>query len=467
MKPSAQAFGFRIILVTLAVGCALGLVHSASVLTFHVPFDPNEGWNAYFAQMAIATGSPYPAEQGFLVNNYPPLSFFLIGGLTRIFGDAIVVGRVVSLLSLCVIAFGIAKTASKSGSSKEQSAFAGLLFIACLLLTSDYVGMDDPQLLGHAIAVWGMMVALRTPRTSRSMVISALLLAIAFFVKHNLVLLPLSLAAWMLLVDRRRAVTFIASGLIFVLIGIGAFRDAFATGFFHQIDSARVYALDNIRTTALGWLPWAALPISGALLLFWIGRRDQFAVFAAIYAAVATVGGLAFSGGAGVDANVLFDADIALALCASLLFDRLESRIWATVSAALYLIPLALLLCNSDQDWLSRMYWLEPMAEDRRIASQEIMLLRSKPDPAVCEMLSLCYWAGRSPQVDVFNMDQRYRTGAQSDADLIRLISEKKFSTIQLESLKPFPLPKSVERAVLLNYSVVQSDGDRVFLTPR
>jgi hypothetical protein len=190
-------------------------------------------------------------------------------------------------------------------------------------------------------------------------------------------------------------------------------------------------------------------------------------VFAAIYAAVATVGGLAFSGGAGVDANVLFDADIALALCASLLFDRLESRIWATVSAALYLIPLALLLCNSDQDWLSRLYWLEPMAEDRRIASQEIMLLRSKPDPAVCEMLSLCYWAGRSPQVDVFNMDQRYRTGAQSDTGLIRLISEKKFSTIQLESLKPFPLPESVERAVLLNYSVVQSDGDRVFLTPR
>jgi hypothetical protein len=28
-------------------------------------------------------------------------------------------------------------------------------------------------------------------------------------------------------------------------------------------------------------------------------------------------------------------------------------------------------------------------------------------------------------------------------------------------------LPESVEREVLLNYSVVQSDGDRVFLTPR
>ena len=467
MKPTAAAIGFRIVLVTLAVACLLGVVHSASVLTLHVPIDPNEGWNAYFAQLAIATGSPYPVGHGFLVNNYPPLSFFLIGGLARIFGDAIVVGRVVSLLSLGAVALGIAKAASQSGCTKEQAAFAGLTFVACLLLTSDYVGMNDPQLLGHAIAVWGMIVALRTPRTSRNMVISALLLTIAFFVKHNLILLPLSLTGWMLLVDRRHAVTFIASGLIFLLIGIGAFRDAFTTGFFQQIDSARIYTLENVGAAALGWLPWASVPVCGVLLLIWIGRRDQFAEFASIYAVVSMVGGLAFSGGAGVDANAFFDADIALAFCAGILFDRLDNRGWATVGASIYLIPLAILLRETDEGWLTPNYWLNPMAEDRRVAAQEIALLRSKPDPAICEMLSLCYWAGRLPQVDVFNMDQRFRTGAQSDTELTRLIDEKRFSIIQLESLKPFPLPESVEHSVTRSYDVTRNDGDRVFLTPR
>ena len=31
------------------------------------------------------------------------------------------------------------------------------------------------------------------------------------------------------------------------------------------------------------------------------------------------------------------------------------------------------------------------------------------PGPALCEMLSLCYWAGKRAEVDVFNLGQAYR----------------------------------------------------------
>src|SRR6185295_16458982 len=90
---------FRIALASLALACLFGLLHVLTVLGLHVPFDPNEGWNAYFAQMAMRSGSPYPPDGGFLVNNYPPLSFYLVGAIGKLLGDNIVAGRIVSLLA--------------------------------------------------------------------------------------------------------------------------------------------------------------------------------------------------------------------------------------------------------------------------------------------------------------------------------------------------------------------------------
>ena len=461
------ALGFRLVLAALASGCLLGLVHVVSVVGLQIPFDPNEGWNAYFTQMAMTTGSPYPRDGGLLVNNYPPLSFYAIAGLTRIVGDAIIAGRIVSLLALCVVAYGIGKAAWRMGCTKQQAMFAALLFVACLLLNSDYVGMDDPQLLGHAIAIGGLIVALQEPRTPRSMVIAALMFTIAFFVKHNLILMPLSLTAWLVPADRRHALTFIASGAIFLLMGLGIFEQTFGSSLFHQVASARIYTFENVRFAIHNWLPSAVLPICGALFLCRVGRRDRFAILACIYTAVATVGGLLFSGGCGIDANAMFDADIALALCAGLLLNHLESEPWGPLVAILYVTPLVILIGDVDGDWRSADYWLHPMAEERHVASSDIALLHSNHDPALCEMLSLCYWAGKTPQVDVFNLDQRFRTGAQTNRDLLRLIGNRRFTVIELETLKPFPFAPDVQRELLRNYKIVRTDGERVFFAPR
>jgi hypothetical protein len=161
------------------------------------------------------------------------------------------------------------------GCDRVLGLFAALLFVACVMLTSDYAGMNDPQLLGQAVSLWGLVVALRQPPCARAMVVSALLCVLAIFVKHNLVLLPLSLAAWLLLADRRRAGTFIASGAIFALIGLGLFRTAFGTTLFHQISSQRLYSAGNAVVAIANWLPWAAVPLCGAVLLFAIGRRGH------------------------------------------------------------------------------------------------------------------------------------------------------------------------------------------------
>jgi hypothetical protein len=466
---SGASLPLRIVTLALAAGCALGLMHLACIVGLQVPFDPNEGWNAYFAQAALTTGSPYPSAQSLMVNNYPPLSFYLVGALGKLIGDAIVAGRLVSLFALVAVAFGIETAARSMGCSRVEALFAALLFAAGLMLTSDYAGMDDPQLLGHAIAIGALVLVLHEPRTPRLMVAAALLCTLAFFVKHNLVVLPAALALWLLLADRRHAVTFIISGAIFFLIGLGLFHEAYGIDLFRQIASARTYALANIVSSVTPWLPLGGVSAIGAAILLLLARRDRHVVLCLIYAVIAVTAGLFFLGGAGVDANALFDADIALALCAGLLLNRLPSAFWQGAAALAYAVPLALGLWSLDADWRNSDFWLHPMADDRATAAGEIAQLRSAQGPVLCEMLSLCYWAGKPAEVDVFNMQQAYLTGARDDAALVDAITAKHYAFIQFEQLLPFPLTPRIQRAIGQRYRIVHTDDDddRVFLAPR
>lgn len=456
-----EALPLRVLTAATAVGCVLGLMHIACTIGLHVPFDPNEGWNAYFAQAAITTGSPYPAAQSAMVDNYPPLSFYVVGIVAKIVGDAVIAGRIVALAAFVALAAGIEACARTMGANRTQALFAALFFSAGLMLTSDYVGMDDPQMLGHAIAIGGLWLVLREPRLPRDMVGAAALFTIAFFVKHNLVVLPLAVAMWLALLDRRLAMTFIGSGIVFGLVGLGIFKQVFGFSMLSIIASARSYDTGAIWSGLRTWLVWSAAPLAGVLVLFAVARRDAQAMFCVIYATIAILAGVYFLGGAGVDANALFDADIALALCAALFLNRLPVS-----GALLYSVPLIVGLWSLDAEWRTGDFWLHPMAEDRAAANAEIALIKASPGPAICEMLSLCYWAGKPAVLDVFNMEQAYVTGSRSDAVLVRDIRAKRYGVVQLEELVPFPLTPAVHRTLAANYHIARQDDDRRFFVP-
>src|ERR1700716_1241342 len=97
--------------------CAAGLYHAAAPVNLRVPFDPDEGWNAYLQSRAVSGEALYPASDSFLINNYPPLSFYLIGGLGALLGDNIVAGRIVSLASFLFLNGVIAACARAMGAN--------------------------------------------------------------------------------------------------------------------------------------------------------------------------------------------------------------------------------------------------------------------------------------------------------------------------------------------------------------
>ena len=125
----------------------------------------NEGWNAYHADAAIRGAQLYPPPDGLVANNYPPLSFYLVGALARLFGDALYVGRALSILATLGIGVAAFMVVRHFGGSRAASLIAGLWFVATMARFFEYyVGMNEPQLLGQLIMVWGLRLASQAPR---------------------------------------------------------------------------------------------------------------------------------------------------------------------------------------------------------------------------------------------------------------------------------------------------------------
>lgn len=437
----------RALNLVLAAACLFGLVQAASLIGLHVPLDPNEGWNAYHAAAAMSGAPLYP--HGLFFDNYPPLSFYAVG----IFGgDHIVAGRIVSLLSLLGVAGAVFASLRMMDATRPAALFAALWFVGGMLVFTDYVAMDDPQLLGHAVAMLGFVLLLRGKFAA-----AALAMAAALFVKHNLVALPLAALAWLAVTDRRNALRFAAIGIAAGVAGLFAFRLVHGASLPDELNSPRVFSFAMLADGVTHWLMWGGTTLVATTALLAVRRDDKQVALAALYALAAMVFGTFFSGGAGVDMNAWFDAAIACALAAGLALDGLASRAWhAPALAAVIVLPLPVGLTIRD-DW--------PSARDA--ADGDVAFLEAQPGPALCEMLSLCYWAGKPEAVDVFNLGQAYATRAQSDDALVAELDARRFGAVEFDSLDDFALTPQVKAALLANYRIDHADDTGVFLVRR
>jgi hypothetical protein len=461
--PALFATVIALVVVVVAV-----LFRAALIAPLHVPLDPNEGWNAYHAAAAMA-GNPYPPANSFLTNNYPPLSFYVVGLAGSWLGDNIVAGRCVSLAAFAAIGLFIALTVGRMSADWGAATFATLLFAAILLLTSDYVGMDDPQLLGHACQLAGLLFVIRAPRTTAATVLAAFFFVAGGFVKHNLFALPLATLAWLYVFDRQSSFRYVAGLLAFAAAGFFATNAVLHVNLLLQLNSARAFSFVQLKTNLLQWLPAAAMPLCAWLWLVFRFARHEEVVFAGLYAALSIATGVLLFGGVGVDVNAMFDADIALALSAGLAISRLlaeQRRMAAQVFCVLCVIPFAMIAWRTP-DWRNTSFWFDPMRDETALAEDDVAFLERQAGPAMCENLTFCYWAGKSASVDVFNLDQQFETGARNPAPFLHLIRSRSFASVELDETTPFPLSESVEAVFLQNYRLHHHDDEGSFFVRR
>jgi len=466
MSDALALCAFKLVVLGMALLCVLGLWRAVASVGLQLPLDPNEGWNAYHAAAAMAGAPLYPGPQSFMITNYPPLSFYLVGALGRVLGDNIFAGRIVSLLSFFFVLFGIFAAALRLGCKRLEACFAVLLFAGGLLVFTDYVGIDDPQMLAHAIAMAGLLLLLEEPRGMVRLAGAALLFVLAVFVKHNVIAMAVAATAWLAVYDRRSALRLAALGVALALCGLVLFRVVYGTGLLAQLISARLYSLDNLRHGFGGWLHWGLVPLVGLTVLVCLRGGDRHVRLVAFYAVIAMILGVGFLGGAGVDMNAMFDADIALALGSALLLGRIARGAYAPAAAVAYAVPL-LFAVWTNPDWRDTDGWLHPMQEDAALAHNDIAFLAARPGAALCEMQSFCYWARKPPAVDVFNVGQQFDTGTRSDAPLVALIEGQRFGAIQFDPDSPYSLGKNVQGAIARAYHLDHQDDYGSFYIPR
>jgi hypothetical protein len=153
--------------------------------TLRVGIDHNEGWNALLAAQWMSGKPLYPAFDALSANNYR-LSFLRDRWLGRWLGELLFAGRLLAFIGSSPRLLQLQAVVKRLTSHTHAALMSGLLLVGySAALYPRYVGMDDPQWLGHAVMLLGLLAFLASEQRGWLFLLSASLMLAAGFVKHT------------------------------------------------------------------------------------------------------------------------------------------------------------------------------------------------------------------------------------------------------------------------------------------
>ncbi len=464
--------GSRILLGFAGAMLALIMVLRVPWIASDVPLAYNEGWNAYHA-VAVRDGTmlyPSLAETG-TVNNYPPISFLLVGTIARVGGDPIRIGRMVNLLGLLLTVAAMVGVVRRLGGARTPEATLFTVVVSMLPFVGPwhhYLGINDPQMLAHGIMLGAAWLIVRAEGSPGATAGGAALMAVAGFTKHNLLPLPIAMLAWLWFSGQRRAAwAFMGGGLGAAAILVAGAYVAWGSAFFESL-------LATPRLTRLDRIPEMGIPLLRTQLPLLL-----LAAIAAImvrvppltkwYFGLAVVICLAMLSGEGVGQSGVFDIGLAmglvLALAANASHDKPSRHRVVQVAVLGWACVLG----------VQRLWGQLPAALDNahgRAAAQHAMvvqLLQNSPGAVACEAAADCFRAGRPWTWDAFNVGQAVKMGHPAGARMIEAVTTQRFAVISMQNwpdVAPEFIPPSLRRALEAHYRLADSVGPRL-LIPR
>jgi hypothetical protein len=322
-RTSAPRHSLAVSVLLFAVACVFFSAWPVWRAFFPLEIDFNEGWNAYHADAAMGKGELYPDPAGFVGNNYPPLSYYLIGVLSYFTVDAIYVGRALSLLATAAIAAIVALCIRHFNGGRIAAALGGFWFVGTMVRYADwYVGLNDPHLLALSLMCLALLWFLRRdPARAPEPVI--LLMVMAGFYKHTLIATPITVLAQLARRDSRIALRAAAMGIGVTALGIGLCAAIYGMNFISQLFLAprhisigrALQSLERIGAIVPALVIWAAWA--------WHDRKSEAARFTAVFVGCSFANYLLQKAGYKVDINAQFELNVAVAIGLGLAFDRL------------------------------------------------------------------------------------------------------------------------------------------------
>ena len=428
-------------------------------LPAYAPHNINEGWNAGHVARAFGPGSLYPDPDALIANNYPPLSFFVVGLAARISGDTIITGRIVSLLSEIAVGLAVYAIVARLTGSRLWATAGALLFAGfATTLLRGYLAMNDPQWLAQAAMIGGLLLLVpRAPgaRLSTATVIGAAAITVAGgLIKHNLVAFPAAATVWLLVADRRALGVWIASGLAFAALACAALFAIWGTAVFLDVLApARSYSLLRMAAHGVPLLLFALPGLLASRPLLGGSREDKRLLLPVWLLAVALPTAILQRSGDGVDINATFETAIALAIAVPVACSLRTNAAWRWLGIAalpaLALVPRALI---ADAR--------ELIGRDAAVAGWRpfITAVATAEGPVACDDQALCHWAGRRSAMDFFAMKQRL---LKDDVPALRsALDARTFTLIAMRSENPGWHENRLIPAIRERYrTVYEADG--------
>lgn len=425
---------------TLIIGvlAVLALVWPLARLPIHYPIDVDEAWNALLAGRAMGEGGLYPSIHGTVLNNYPPLSFYIVGLAGLLIGDNIVAGRAISLLSVLIIAINIAWIVRNLGGDKKTAAFAGVLFVAIMAKSfPNYVGMNDPQLLAQAVMSLGFAVFTARPGLVGNVAAAAAVMVAAGFIKHNIFAMPLAATLWLAHYDRSMLWRWLMFSLALLAVGFALCGASFGSDFFLNLAIPRRYDAMTVLET-LGRVQDFAIP-----LIIWVAVVVQLKSNRrmAMVSYLIVAGAVEFAltkPGIGVAWNAFFDwvigacvgAGVGLSLLGEI---RSVRRFGIARTQTVIVVALALRqILLPPPELLHLPTALADMRMKEAALAPDLDFMRGHAGPTLCEDLAVCYWSGHQSLFNGFNVYEVTLQGWPNYENLKARISHGEIALLQM-----------------------------------
>jgi hypothetical protein len=414
-----------------------------------------EGWNAYLQDAAAGGQGLYPAPDSLVGNNYPPLSFYAIGYLGRIFGDNLFVGRALSLIGLAALGIEIFLCVRTLVADRTAAAVGALWYLAIMAHNATtYVGANDPQIAGEAIMGAALVWFLACQRDGKSATAPLLLMVVGGFWKHNMIGIPITAIAWLLVNHGRRAVAPVVISAAAAVGGLAACGALFGPAFFPNLLATRQYAFANVLTN-IGHLQWSALALAIWLVFALSDRRSVAARFTSLHIAVSLSACILQWFGHSVGGNAEFDFILALGIGVGVTFARIE-RVWfarmfgAGRARDVMILALVLRLLVTERQETALLVLSEPfrsaVAASERNVIDDVAQVVDIPGDVSCTIKVVCRLAGKRFVLDDFKTEELVATGSATKADIAAMMASRGITPFAGQTSKAAPISESIVR---------------------
>lgn len=398
----------------------------------------NEGWNAYHQEETIQGKHLYGVPPGLVCDNYPPLSFHLIGLVSRLGRDVNQTGRwaaLVSLLLMAILSGAIVRKFTDSTPLAAYTALSVVIWIAEYM--PERIGVNDPQLLGMVFSLLGLYAYIREPDEMRWLGISALSFTASVFIKHNLLAFPAAVGLHLLLMRKWKGLL-VWGGVVgvgsSVLVALTQWMDG--PYFIAHMLAPRASKLELAKITDYFTLFQLPIAMAGGWSLRHMGRSLIHVMVLALL--VAHILAMVFISGDGVDRNISFDCIVGLVIVSALVFSE-YAPLLTSVKHRGFLLGMLLaapafgIVIGLPKALRLEQLMMRRLPERGRDFNFAVELLKNRPGPALCEDLLVCFNAGKPFLYDAYFANSMVRVGRVKEEELIALIQKASFRTVEVD----------------------------------